>query len=117
MKFDRVWPKLQHMERGTLITTIRPGRNYNYWKSRDGHIEELTVTGKRWGAAEVHGVELRRFESLDIRLLRLDTMPQWSIEQIRAYFEHWYPGFTPQDKVTLIWLEVTAVDRRYRKKV
>lgn len=111
MKFERVWPKLQNMEVGTLISSIRHERKYNYWKSREGKYEELLVRGRRWGAAKVHEVELRRFNSLDRRLLQLDTTFDWGFEQIVAYFKRWYPGFTPQDKITLIWLEVTEVDR------
>lgn len=111
MKFNKVWPKLQNMKVGTLISTIRHERKYNYWKSREGEYEELLVLGRRWGAVKVHEVELRQFSSLGRRLLQLDTTFDWDFDQIVAYFKHWYPGFTAQDKVTLIWMEVTEVDR------
>lgn len=116
VKFDRVWPKLRRMEKGTLITTIRHERTYRYWKSREGKYEEIAIRGARWGSVRIHGVELRRFDSLGIRLLRLDTRPTWGIDQIVAMFKRYYPGFTAQDKITLIWMEVQTVDRTYGDK-
>ena len=111
MKFDRVWPKLQNMTVGTLISTIRHERRYLYWKSEEGKYTPLLVNGRRWGAAKVHEVELRRFNSLDLRLLQLNTTFDWNYDKIVGFFKSWYPAFMPQDKVTLIWLEVNSVDR------
>jgi hypothetical protein len=99
------------MKKGTLISTIRNAKKYEYWKSREGQYEAILVRGRRWGQVKIHSVELRRFNSLDRRLLQLDTTFDWSYERIVAEFKRMYPGFTPQDKVTLIWMEVNLVDR------
>jgi len=111
VKFNRVWPKLQHMKKGTLISSIRNANKYKYWKSHEGRYEAIEVKGRRWGQVKIHSVELRRFHSLDRRLLQLDTTFDLSYEQIVAFFKRMYPGFTPQDKITLIWMEVNLVDR------
>jgi len=64
---------------------------------------------KKIAVARIYEVELRRYDSIPLTLLRLDTEPDWSFERIFAYFKGHYKDLIVDDNVTLIWMEVTEI--------
>lgn len=109
MKFERWWPKLRHARVGTLISTMRHERNFEYWSKKVGTYTPLEVRGRRIGTAKIDSVQRKVFNTIPLMTLKLDTEPVWSFDDIVRYFKGHYPEFVPTDNITFIWLEVTSL--------